>query len=126
MIRGQILKHHPQVHRVAPGAVLHRLVSLGLVRMGLFRPVRVLGLIPREMFFAPPRAALDQGELSFRGEVATLADLGEFPFGRESTRVWSERSGERARPMAGFAVTLTNQWYAKSGHRVPQVSSSMT
>lgn len=41
--------------------------------------------------------------------------------GHHDPRVWSERSVERAHPMAWFVGTLTVQWYAMDGHAGTQV-----
>ena len=41
--------------------------------------------------------------------------------GLHDPRVWSERSVERAHPMAWFVGTLTILWYAVSGHAGRQV-----
>ena len=41
--------------------------------------------------------------------------------GLHDPRVWSERSVERAHPMAWFVGTLTVLWYAVSGHAGAQV-----
>ena len=41
--------------------------------------------------------------------------------GLHDPRVWSERSVERAHPMAWFVGTLTILWYAVSGHAGPRV-----
>ena len=41
--------------------------------------------------------------------------------GLHDPRVWSERSVERAHPMAWFVGTLTVLWYCAEGHQGPQV-----
>ncbi|HMB06724.1 MAG TPA: transposase [Isosphaeraceae bacterium] len=46
--------------------------------------------------------------------------------GLHDPRVWSERSVERAHPMAWFVGTLTVLWYAVSGHAGAQVQRERT
>src|SRR5512147_476910 len=41
--------------------------------------------------------------------------------GLHDPRVWSERSVERAHPMAWFVEALTILWYAVAGHAGPQL-----
>ncbi len=76
---GQNLQHHPHVHCVVPGGGPapdgSRWVSC---RPGFFLPVRVLSRVFRGKFLALLEAAFDQGKLTFRGKLATLADPDAF------------------------------------------------
>jgi hypothetical protein len=76
---GQNLQHHPHVHCVVPGGGLAPDGSRWVAcRRGFFLPVRVLSRVFRGKFLARLRAAFDRGKLSFHGQLAALADPGEF------------------------------------------------
>jgi hypothetical protein len=76
---GQTLQHHPHLHCVVPGGGLSpdgsRWVSCP---DGFFLPVQVLGPVFRGKFLAGLHAAFDRGRLAFHGQLAALADPGEF------------------------------------------------
>ena len=76
---GQNLQHHPHVHCVVPGGGLAPDGSRWVAcRRGFFLPVRVLSRVFRGKFLALLGAAFDRGKLSFHGQLAALADPGEF------------------------------------------------
>ena len=76
---GQNLQHHPHVHCVVPGGGLAPDGSRWIAcRPGFFLPVRILSRVFRGKFLARLRAAFDRGELAFHGQLAALADPGEF------------------------------------------------
>jgi hypothetical protein len=76
---GQNLEHHPHVHCVVPGGGLSPDGSRWIAcPPGFFLPVRVLSRVFRGKFLAMLRNAFEQGNLSFHGKLAVLADAGEF------------------------------------------------
>jgi Putative transposase/Transposase zinc-binding domain len=76
---GQNLQHHPHVHCVVPGGGLSPDGSRWIAcPPGFFLPVRVLSRVFRGKFLAMLRNAFEQGNLSFHGKLAVLADAGEF------------------------------------------------
>ena len=54
------------------------LIQMASVWLSTFLPVRVLSRVFRGKFLARLRAAFDRGKLSFHGQLAALADPGEF------------------------------------------------
>ena len=76
---GQNLQHHPHVHCVVPGGGLSldgtRWVAC---RPGFFLPVRVLSRFFRRLFLDKLRTAFDSGNLSFFGNLTSLADAATF------------------------------------------------
>jgi len=76
---GQTLTHHPHVHCVVPGGGPSldgtRWVAC---RPGFFLPVRVLSRLFRRLFLEQLRAAFEDGELGFFGDLAALAEPATF------------------------------------------------
>ena len=76
---GQNLEDHPHVHCVVPGGGLAPDGSRWIAcRPGFFLPVRVLSRVFWGKFLALLRSAFDRNQLSFHGNLASLADPVEF------------------------------------------------
>ncbi len=72
---GQTLHHHPHIHYVVPGGGLSPERTTWIsCRPGFFLPVRVLGRLFRRLFLDLTHRAFAQGDLSFQGHLASLAD----------------------------------------------------
>ena len=71
---GQNLHYHPHIHCIVPGGGVSpdgtRWISC---RPGFFLPVRVLSRLFRRLFLEGLRAAHDEGQLGFFGDLAHLA-----------------------------------------------------
>ncbi|MHC5058069.1 MAG: IS91 family transposase [Planctomycetota bacterium] len=76
---GQTLLHHPHVHYVVPGGGLGSDGSKWVsCPPGFFLPVRALGRLFRGKFLDLTRRAFTDGQLSFQGRLAPLADPATF------------------------------------------------
>jgi hypothetical protein len=75
---GQTLTHHPHVHCIVPGGGLAPDGNWVPCRPGFFLPVRVLSRLYRRLFLERLTAAFADGNLSFFGDLAQLADPGAF------------------------------------------------
>jgi hypothetical protein len=83
---GQNLHHHPHVHCVVPGggpSLKLAPAEAGGTRWiacqpGFFLPVRVLGRLFRRLFLDELRAAFEDGDLGFFGNLADLAQPAAF------------------------------------------------
>ena len=72
---GQTLHHHPHIHYVIPGGGLGSDGSKWIsCPPGFFLPVRLLGRLFRGKFLDLTRRAFSDGQLSFQGRLAPLAD----------------------------------------------------
>src|SRR6266849_9382632 len=72
---GQNLHHHPHVHCVVPGGGPSPDGTRWIgCRPGFFLPVRVLSRLFRRLFLDELRAAFEDGDLGFFGELADLAE----------------------------------------------------
>jgi len=76
---GQTLQHHPHLHCVVPGGGLSADNSRWIAcRPGFFLPVKVLSRLFRGKFIAYLREAREQHQLTYAGELSSLAEAGEF------------------------------------------------
>jgi putative transposase/transposase-like zinc-binding protein len=76
---GQTLQHHPHVHCVVPGGGPSLDGTRWIAcRPGFFLPVRVLSRLFRRLFLDELRAAFEDGQLGFFGDLADLADPAGF------------------------------------------------
>jgi hypothetical protein len=75
---GQTLTHHPHVHCIVPGGGLAPDGRWVPCRPGFFLPVRVLSRLYRRLFLERLTATFADGDLSFFGDLAGLADPGAF------------------------------------------------
>lgn len=76
---GQNLLHHPHVHFVVPGGgITSDQSKWQKCKAGFFLPVRVLSRVFRGKFLALLCAAYDQGQLVFRGELASWGTAPSF------------------------------------------------
>jgi len=120
---GSALTHHPHVHCIVPGGGLaldgQSWVSC---RPRFFLPVRVLSRLFRRLFLEKLAAAHAEGQLSFFGELAGLADRAAFaarlaPLRRAEWVVYAKR------PFAGPEAVLA--YLARYTHRVAISSSRL-
>ncbi|WP_137803702.1 IS91 family transposase [Caulobacter sp. 3R27C2-B] len=120
---GSALTHHPHVHCIVPGGGLaldgQSWVSC---RPRFFLPVRVLSRLFRRLFLEKLAAAHAEGQLSFFGELASLADRAAFaarlaPLRRIEWVVYAKR------PFAGPEAVLA--YLARYTHRVAISSSRL-
>lgn len=120
---GSALTHHPHVHCIVPGGGLaldgQSWVSC---RPRFFLPVRVLSRLFRRLFLEKLAAAHAEGQLSFFGELASLADRAAFaarlaPLRRVEWVVYAKR------PFAGPEAVLA--YLARYTHRVAISSSRL-
>ena len=120
---GSALTHHPHVHCIVPGGGL-ALEGQSWVscRPRFFLPVRVLSRLFRRLFLEKLVAAHAEGQLSFFGELASLADRVAFaarlaPLRRAEWVVYAKR------PFAGPEAVLA--YLARYTHRVAISSSRL-
>lgn len=119
---GQTLTHHPHVHCIVPGGGLApdgRWVSC---RPGFFLPVHVLSRLYRRVFLERLTAAFADGDLSFFGELAELADPAAFqrylaPLRRLAWVVYAKR------PFGGADQVL--DYLGRYTHRVAIANSRL-
>jgi hypothetical protein len=126
---GSAMTHHPHIHCIVPGGGLspargeegasptgtqntERWISC---RPGFFLPVRVLSRLFRRLFLEKLEASLDNGDLTFRNELAPLAEPKAFaallrPLRNTEWIVYAKR------PFAGPEAVLA--YLARYTHRV--------
>jgi hypothetical protein len=75
---GQTLTHHPHAHCLVPGGGLAADGRWIRCRPGFFLPVRVLSRLYRRLFLERLRAAFNDAELQFFGQLAHLIDPATF------------------------------------------------
>jgi Putative transposase/Transposase zinc-binding domain len=75
---GQTLTHHPHVHCIVPGGGLSPDGRWIACRPTFFLPVLVLSRLYRRLFLERLKAAFDDGDLKFFGDLAPLRDRGTF------------------------------------------------
>jgi Putative transposase len=75
---GQTLTHHPHVYCIVPGGGLSPDGRWIACRPTFFLPVLVLSRLYRRLFLERLKAAFDDGDLKFFGDLAPLRDRGTF------------------------------------------------
>jgi len=120
---GSALTHHPHVHCIVPGGGLapdgERWVAC---RPGFFLPVRVLSRLFRRIFLDKLAAAHAQGQLTFFGDLAPLAEPDTFaahlaPLRRAEWVVYAKP------PFGGPAAVLA--YLARYTHRTAIANSRL-
>jgi hypothetical protein len=134
---GSAMTHHPHIHCIVPGGGLspargeegatptgtqntERWISC---RPGFFLPVRVLSRLFRRLFLEKLEASLDNGDLTFRNELAPLAEPKAFAAVLAPPRD-TEWIVYAKRPFAGPEAVLA--YLARYTHRVAISNSRLT
>jgi predicted Zn-ribbon and HTH transcriptional regulator len=113
---GSAMTHHPHLHCIVPGGGLSPDGNQWICcRPGFFLPVRVLSRLFRRLFLEKLEASLDKGDLTFRNELAPLAEPNAFaallgPLRNTEWVVYAKR------PFAGPETVLA--YLSRYTHRV--------
>jgi predicted Zn-ribbon and HTH transcriptional regulator len=113
---GSAMTHHPHVHCIVPGGGISPDGSQWVAcRPGFFLPVRVLSRLFRRVFLEKLEASLNKGDLTFRNELAPLAEPKAFaalvgPLRNTEWVVYAKR------PFAGPEAVLA--YLSRYTHRV--------
>jgi len=113
---GSAMTHHPHLHCIVPGGGLSPDGNQWICcRPGFFLPVRVLSRLFRRLFLEKLEASLDKGDLTFRNELAPLAEPKAFaallgPLRNTEWVVYAKR------PFAGPEAVLA--YLSRYTHRV--------
>ena len=120
---GSALTHHPHIHMIVPGGGLSPDGTRWIAcKPGFFLHVRVLSRLFRRLFLEGLLALHRAGELAFFGDLAGLADLGQFaawlaPFSKSEWVVYAKPPFGGPEAVQAYLSRYTHR-VAISNHRL--------